>query len=831
MSFRSLALPILLLLCPAARPQGFEKAPVPDYGAAAERDRNFDLVHVKIDVRLDLEAKRIAGKVTHTLVSLRDRLTEVVFDSQGLNIDYVALAGRKIPYRTGDATLMVQLDRTYGHGDELEIEIGYDGSPSVGMYWVGPERGYPDKPYQCWTQGQAEDNHYWVPVYDRPNDRCTWETLLTVKEGLTAVSNGRLLGVRAADAGWRTYHHHMQQPNSTYLIALAVGPWERYADSWRNRQIEYFVSAGVGEDTARRSFGMTPDILEFFSEVTGVEYPWSKYAQVAVAQFVVGGMENVSCTLQTDRTLHDKTAAQERSSTSLVAHEAAHQWFGDLLTCRTWGDLWLNEGFATYYQKLYTEKTEGVDDFRVSVRSSQQSFMRADPEDKPRAMVTDFYSRPDGRKSSHVYSKGASVLHMLRFVLGDEAYHRSIQHYLEKHRLGLVETRDLQIAVAETTGRKLEWFFEQWVYLAGYPHFEVSFEYDPEVSQGNLKVAQVQKTGGLVPVFRTPVDVEFVVNGNSQIHRLFISEQEQVFSFSLPGRPSRVRFDKGGWITKKLTFERSAEEWMEIAERDDDIIGRLLAVEALKESKDHRATACLERIILSEDHHRVRGAAVDAIAAGKKDSTRSVLLKALADGEPRIRVAVCRALSGLEADEQTAAALREVLATDPAYGPRAAAVRALATMKAESAFDAAELALIIPSDKDEVARAALSAMVTADKVRAAPYVVTAATYGVSIDLRHEALRLVGRVADALEEKDRKQAIQVIQSGLSDQWSSTRRRAIGALSSLKAKESLDLLDALAENDSSRSVRSAAKRAAERIREGRDDESRGGGRRAR
>lgn len=810
-----LVVSLALAFAPSAAGQGFADAPNPDFGSSAEREREYDLEHAVIDVTLDLQARTIDGKVTHRLRTLSAR-DELSLDSEGLTIGYASVGGEKVPFRQDGRFLRLALPDAVPAGTTLSVEVGFQGSPSVGLYWVGPEAGYPDKPYQCWTQGQDEDNHYWVPIYDDPNDKATWETFLTVREGLTAVSNGVFVSSDSRRAGWKTFHHHMRKPNSTYLIAFAVGPWERYADTWRNKQVEYFVSKGCGEERARRSFGETPQMLEVFSEKFGVEYPWTKYAQVAVAQFVVGGMENVSCTLQTDRTLHDATAALERDSVGLVSHEAAHQWFGDLVTCRTWADLWLNEGFATYCEAIYLEETRGVDDLRLDMWGNQRGWMRRDG-DSPRSMVVDFFSRPDGRRSNNVYTKGSSVLHMLRFVLGDDAFFASVEHYLEKHRYGSVTTHDFQVAIADVTGRNLEWFFEQWVRLAGHPVFQVSFDYDSGTRQGTMKVAQTQKTGGLVPVFRTPVDVEFVVNGEPDVRRIFVTEKEQAFSFALDGRPSRVRFDKGGWISKELEFERPTSQWIEMAEEDDDAVGRLQAVIALAEIDDPRATAALGRVLLSKDHHRIRTEAASALGERKGPEARKALLTALEDREARVRKRAVQALGAFEGDEDVHQRLIEVLASDEAYGPRAAAVGALARSKAERAFEAAELGLIIPSERDEISSAALGAMITADPTRAAPYVVSAATYGGVIDLRQSALRSFRRVTKELEGEEYERAVDTALGGLKDLWSRPRSRAISALSALNAREALDELDHLAKHDPNRRVRAAATRAAQSIRE--------------
>ncbi|MBL8766349.1 MAG: hypothetical protein JNL94_03235 [Planctomycetes bacterium] len=812
----SLSLVPTTLALREANAQGFAAAPDPDYGDAAERERHFDLRHVRIDVKLDLERETVSGAVTHTIEPLALGLTEIALDAPGLSIRATTVNGANAKFSIDGPQLRIALDRRYAAGETLDVRVDYEGSPTVGLYWVRPEEGYPDKPWQAWTQGQDEDNRYWVPLYDFPNDRTTWETLLTVKQPLSAVSNGVLVGVTDAGDGWRTFHHRMEQPNSTYLIAFAVGAWERYADTWREKPVEYFVAPGVGEETARRSFGVTPQILEFFSNYTGVEYPWPKYAQVAVAQFVVGGMENVSCTLQTDRTLHDATAALERSSQGLVAHEAAHQWFGDLVTCRTWKDLWLNEGFATYFDALFTEFKDGADEFRCEMRDNQRGFMAADPDDAPRPMVSDFYSRGVGGVSNHVYTKGASVLHMLRFVLGDDAFRASIRVYLERHRMGLVETRDLQTAIADVTGRNLEWFFEQWVMLAGQPAFDVRFAYDDAAKQGTLTVKQTQKTGGLVPVFRTPVDVEFRVDGASDVRRILIETAEQTFTFALQARPQWVRFDKGGWILKTLTFERSLDEWMAIAEHDDDVIGRLEAVDALANAADARAVDCLARVLTSNVHRRVKQAIADVLRDHPIAPVKGALLAALADPDARVRADVVDALRAFDGDADVHAALKQVLAADPAYGPRANALGALVATKASDVATSCEQALATKSHEDRLARSALSALVAIDPARAVPHVLDAATYGRSVDLRHAALDQFDAIADALDAATRTRAIEIATKGLADHWARTRRAAVNALVALTATEAIPALESLAAREKTPRSRDAAKNAIERIR---------------
>ncbi len=801
---------------------GIVNEPSPDFGKTAEWERACDLQHVAVDLDLDIEKETFKGIVAEKMSPLREGVEEIELDADGMRITKVEIHGQPVRYDHKQGKLRISLPKIYRVGESFEVTIEYEGDhPPKGLFFVHADPSDEKKTNQAWTQGEDEDNHYWVPIWDHPNDRTSWEISLTVDPSLTAVSNGVLLDTKDVN-GKKRFHWKMEQPNVTYLMAFAVGPWEHYTDSLHGILVDYYVNKGVGEETCRRSFGETPEILAFFEKETGVEYPWPKYSQVAVEDFVVGGMENVSCTLQTDRTLHDATQHLETESRSLVAHEAAHQWFGDLQTCRTWKDLWLNEGFAQYYEALYMEYKLGQDEFRLEMRGNQSNYQRSEG-DKPRPMVADFFSRSDDQWNHFVYVKGASVLHMLRFVLGDDGYRRSISHYLKTHRDGLVDSHDLQIAIADATGKNLEWFFEQWVYLCGWPKFEVTFDYDAEHKSGALSVKQTQKTGPLVPVFRTPVDVEFVVDGHSEIHRIFISEREQRFDFALSKRPSRVRFDKGGWICKELKFDKSVDELVDIALNDDDAVGRIEAVIALQDSKDPKAEACLVKVLASKDHRSIKNEAIAGLAKKKSDNARAALLAALDDADARVRREAASRLGEFPADAATNERLRKVVASDPAYNPRGNALRSLAKLKDKSAFPLAEQLLGTPSAGGTLASAGLDAMIQLDPSKAAARTLELAANGMPVELRQDAIRALGRLK--LEGEDRKKAIDIAMAAFDQKSGRMKRAAIDAFSGLGATEALEKLDALVASSSSEFQKRGAENAAKAIREkaGKDDGS--------
>lgn len=788
------------------------------WGGRSERIRTYDLIDVRFALDFDLKERRIAGEVTNTISPLLDGLREAVFDSEDLRILKASVAGKDARFQTDPEHVIVSLDREYCAGEKVPVTIQYEGRPVKGLYWVGPEPGYPNKPYQAWSQGEDMDNHFWIPTYDYPNDRASYECFLTCAEDLVAVSNGVLVETKPGPrAGTKTWHYRMEQPNVTYLIDVAIGPWERYSDDFRGKPVEYFVAKGVGEETARRSFGETPEMMAFFSDKIGIEYPWPKYAQIAVAEFIVGGMENVSATLQTDRTLHDERAHLDQSSEGLVAHELAHQWWGDLLTCRDWSHLWLNEGFATYFQVLYAEHKRGTDELRLQMRRNQSSFRGADPADEPRPMVSTGWTRKADEQSNHVYSKGSSVLHMLRFVLGDAGFWKAMNHYCRKHRDQIVDSRDFQVAINEATGQPLDWFFEEWVTGAGYPKFEVSAIWDDATRLETLAVKQTQKVGGAVPVFRMPVDVKFVVGGAKQVRRIWVSKADESFTFPLEARPQLVRFDDGGWICKTLKFEKTTEEWMFQLENDDDIIGRLEAIDALGEqTSDDRVIDALARCLGSNEHKDLRDDAARHLGK-RKDSAaaKAALLRAIEDGESSVRTAAAGALGSFEKHDEVYAALKRVLESDRSYRAQSAALRSMKRLRGAEAWDDVAAARSIPSFRDQISETALGLLAEIDGPRALPLLLAEAAQGKPYETRLTAISLVAGQAKKASEDQRKQIFEVIEQGLDSRYGRARTASIRAIADAGHVGAKAKLQKIVDEEPDGRAKQAARNAIERL----------------
>jgi aminopeptidase N len=791
------------------------------------RDRLVDVKHIKLELRIEPETKSIKGTVHTTFTPINDGVSHVEFDAVEMEIQDVRVRGKdaRARFSYDGGRLRIELGRRRA-GESITTAVRYAATPRRGLYFVGPDEGYPDKPLQVWSQGQDEDSRHWYPCFDFPNQLATSELVVTVPKPLIAVGNGELVRVTERGAR-RTYQWRQTVPHVAYLLSVCAADFSVIESALDGVPVQYYVEKGREADT-RRALGRTPQMLKFFSDRTGIPYPYAKYAQVVVRDFIFGGMENVSATTLTDSILHDRRTApdMEENADGLVAHELAHQWFGDLLTCRDWAHGWLNEGFATYFDALFAEHHRGVDAFRYEMRQNAEIYLRDDSTRYRRPIVSNLYNEPIDLFDRQFYEKGSWVLHMLRFELGDELFWKAIRHYASKHKHTNVTTPDFQRAIEEATGRNLDWFFDQWVYGAGHPTLNVSHEWDDKAKQSKLTVKQTQsKDNNTAEVFRTSVGVDFRVGKGSQPFRVQLNEREQSFYFPLAEKPSLVRFDPGGWLLKTVEFKRSAEQLIEALKNDEDVLGHIDAAKELAKLGTKEAIAALKGAVLKDTFWAVQSEAARALGTVRSADALEALLACLKVEHPRARRGVVAALGEFRDEPPAhrgalaAEALEKLLVdgdvSDYVLGEAAAS---MGKTRSARAFAALERALTIDSHNEIVRVRAFEGFGALRDERAQPIAIDWTHYGRPQQARDAATAWLGRLGRYAERKET--ALDRLVELLDDPSLRTRLAAIGALQELNEDRAIPALERLAVRELDGRVVRRAREVALRLREGRD-----------
>jgi aminopeptidase N len=707
--------------------------------------RDYHLQNVRVALRFDIDQRKVIGDVAHTLTTLRDGLTQLNFDCADITVSSARVNGKDATFAARDEQLRVQLAQPAKAGEKFEVELKYEGKPTSGLYFILPDKDDPGRAKEIWTQGEAEDTHHYIPIYDYPNDRTSTEMILTVPGDWLTVSNGKLLSVQDAPNGQKTWTWRQSQPISTYLISFVAGEFKEKKDSWRNIPVTYNVPRGT-EDTIEATFHHTKEMLDFFSERFGVAYPWDQYAQTAVHDFVASGMENVSATTLAVRDMVHAELASDRpeGADGLISHEMTHQWFGDLVTCKDWTNTWLNEGFATFGATLWEEHFYGADASAYRYWREQNSWMQS-KELYPIPIVTRDIN-DSVEYVGNVYSKAGWVIHMLREQMGDEAFFRALKHYLEKNRLQNVVSADLAKAIEESSGTNVDLFFDQWIFGAGAPRFAVKSTYDDKGMKLSVSVKQTQKVEGRVGLFHVPVTISITTAGGEKFFPVDISKADETFSFSLDGPPLMVLFDKGDRILKSLDFQKSPEEWIRQLQTAQEVPDRADAAYALGAVRDN--DAAVNALGDTAQHDKFWGVREEALRAlGRLNSApaKKQVLAALSNEQPWVRMTAVEQLGRFHGDEDIAKRLQNIYKDDKSYAVRGAALQSLATDKAPNAESILEKALSTSSPQDVLRSAALRAMGSLADASAVPSLLEWSSPGKPSAIRSIAIGSLGRI--------------------------------------------------------------------------------------
>ncbi len=802
--------------CRRVAPSGDARRPfaLPSAKPRYAPDRPARVQHIALDLSFDFSERILYGRCSTTLTALGEKITYVELDAAALTIKKVATpAGKRLRFDLAGSKLRVELERGLPAGRSATIVVDYEArQPRQGIYFVGPDEGYPKKPVQVWTQGQDEDAHYWFPCIDYPNAKATTEVKATVPADFFVLSNGVLVKTTADKrAKTKTYHWRMDVPHVTYLVTCVAGRFSEHTDDVEGIPVSYYVQPGREADGAR-SFSKTPKMVRFFGERLRYRYPYAKYAQIAVCDFIFGGMENTTATTQTDTTLHDARAHLDFSSDPLVAHELAHQWFGDLLTCKDWSHAWLNEGFATYFEALFREYDRGEDEFQYYRIGLQDTYKREDRDHYRRSIVTNIYTEPVELFDRHLYEKGACVLHMMRAELGDALWWDCIARYVADNATRNVETIDLARAVEDVTGRNFAPFFDQWVMHAGHPDFEVTFEWEPDDRLAVITVSQLQHVDDQTPLFKVKVPVEFALPGGAvERHDIEIDSVTQRFHFKLRAKPEAFVFDPRSDVLKTVRLRVPAEMLRRQLLGHDCVAARVEAARALAADSSIETVDALAQSLRDDRFWGVQAEAARALGRIRGERAFALLAAATRVKHPKARTAVAEALGEFRTDA-ACRALAPLARNDPSYHVEAAAAASIGKTHAKAAFDLLRKSLGKESWNDVVRCGALAGIGELGDVRAIPLCLEWTAYGKPTYARRAALAALGKIGEG--RKDVRDAVLAL---LDDRSFNVRMSAVAALEALHDVAAIPALETIAYSDVDGRLKRRCADAARSIRE--------------
>jgi len=745
-----------------------------------------------LDVTPDFEKRTVRGEVTLTFKPLGKPLDELRLDGVDLTVDAVVCSAKLAGHQVTDKEILVTFAKPVPVGQETKLTVRYSAQPVKGLFFRAPATGYPAEETHLWTQGESIDARHWFPCYDYPNAKFTSEITCRVPEGMTVLSNGRQMSATKDPAtGLVAVRWLQDKPHVSYLITLVAGHFTMLEDKYRDVPLRFYALASDAKQAAL-TFAPTKPAMEFFEKEIGVPYPWAQYGQVVVRDFSVGGMENTTLTTLNERTLHTADTENIHTSEGLVSHELVHQWFGNLVTCKDWSHIWLNEGFATYYANLFAGHQHGRDDLLYGLyRDARNVIDRTNT--ASRAIVFRRYQEPWEQFDFRAYPKGGWVLHMLRNQLGDDLFLRCVKTYLERHAFGTVVTEDLNAVIEEFSGRSFDQFFDQWVYHAGQPELEIKYSWDEKTKLAKVTVRQTQVLNDRVLLFRFPLTLRFKTKTGVVDHRVEVKEKEEGFYVPLARSPEIVRVDPEFALLAKVSFKLpNAMLYAQLADKTD-MIGRLFAADQLSDKKDATTIAKLKDALMHDAFYGVRIKVSETLRKIHTDDALDALIASLKQSDARVRNAVVGSIAGFF-HPRACEALRRCLDSERNPAILATALRGLAPYRQN---DVLLKFLKRESYRNQLADAAIAAMRAQDDPSyIAPLRETLAkqeaaftSYGFAAGL--EALAFLAR-----NEKQRDDICQFIAGYLTHKRERLQLAAMRALGALEDPKAIALLETFA-----------------------------------
>ncbi len=675
-------------------------------------ERINDLLHTKLDVSFDWNKKHLLGEATLDFKPYFHAQNSVLIDAKGFDIHQIALVSKEgqktdLSYSYNDLQITVQLDRTYSRNETYSLYINYTAKPddlvieggaaitdAKGLYFINPD-GSEDKPMQIWTQGETESSSCWFPCIDKPNERCTQELAITVQEKYTTLSNGILTSSISNPNGTRTDLWIQKQEHAPYLFMMAVGEFSITEDKWRDLDVNYYVEPKE-EKHAQRIFGKTPEMMEFYSQLLGFDYPWEKYSQVIVRDYVSGAMENTTAVIHGEFVYSDEREFIDDPNEMIIAHELFHHWFGDWVTCESWPNLPLNEGFATYGEYLWMEGKYSADEAAHYIHSDLKQYLSESTRKQVDHIRFD-NENPNHMFDSHSYAKGGRILHMLRYSIGDDAFFNGLEHYLTEYANQAVEVHQLRLAMEQVSGQDLNWFFNQWFLASGHP--QISVEQTIEANSVSLRISQNQSLE-TTPLYKIPVEIGIYENGVIKRYAIELNKQAETFTFQTSREADLVVFDADHYLLAEISFDKTDEQWMYQLKNAPHYFDRMEAVDSLANSSNFAVQSDAVKSALNDSFWAIKTQGLDyfeKVDPRTKGTLEGQLIElASTDKKSDVRAASVYSLSTFfDKDENTASRehdkLYAKLVKDPSYIVAGEALRALQIVKPTEAYNLAKL--------------------------------------------------------------------------------------------------------------------------------------------
>lgn len=672
----------------------------PEYRETPERIN--DLVHTKLDAKFDYAKQQLNGKVWLTLKPHFYPTDSLLLDAKGMDVGEVALVkGAKntpLKYAYDGLFLRIRLDKTYRYTEPYTVYVSYTAKPNEykakgsaaitdakGLYFINPLGEDKEKPTQIWTQGETEATSVWVPTVDRPNQKTTQEFYLTVPAKYVSLSNGKLVSQKANADGTRTDYWKMDQPHAPYLFFIGVGDYAVVKDSYKGKEVSYYVEKEYAP-VARRIFGRTPEMMALFSKLTGVDYPWVKYAQITARDYVSGAMEN------TTATLHGETAQQSARELTddnrweeVIAHELFHQWFGDYVTTESWSNLTVNESFATLGSQLWNEYAYGKDAGDEERYNSTRGYLASGSEKKD--LVRFRYNDKEDMFDAVSYNKGGAILQMLRKFVGDSAFFKSLNLYLTQNKFKAAEAHQLRLAFEEVTGKDLNWFFNQWYFGSGHPKLNIAYSYDNAAKQARVIVQQTQEGNA----FTLPVAVDVWTGSTPTRHNVWVKNKVDTFYFPAATKPALINFDADKILVADRTENKTLDDYAFQYNHAGNYVDRREAIDAAAKKQAEVGGIQIMMAAAKDRYAPLRAYAINNLDMGVaqvKNAMEAPLAEAAKDANKAVKAAAINKL-GQYKFAKYAPLLKEAL-NDSSYTVAGAALEALNRIDTTAAFAAAQ---------------------------------------------------------------------------------------------------------------------------------------------